>query len=115
MADIAIGDGKTATLADGKSPKVAKPKRLRITKRAIEALRPERSSYRIWDNTLAGFGLYVLPSGVMTYVVKYRPRAASSGGKSSAASAPLPPSRPAILPANSWPLLQRVPTPPLHE
>src|ERR1700726_1661525 len=50
----------------------AAPKRVRITKTVVDALRPELWPYRIWDTALAGFGVYVLPSGVATYMLKFR-------------------------------------------
>jgi integrase len=44
----------------------------RITKRLIDSLSPSESEFFVWDSKLPGFGLRVQPSGVMSYVVKYR-------------------------------------------
>jgi integrase len=44
----------------------------RITKRAVDAAKPGRQEYFLWDGELLGFGLRVLPSGVKSYVAKYR-------------------------------------------
>ena len=43
-----------------------------ITKRLVDALKPKATEYFVWDGALAGFGVRVQPSGVMSYVVKYR-------------------------------------------
>jgi integrase len=44
----------------------------RITKRAADAAKPKEREYFLWDGELLGFGLRVLPSGVKSFVVKYR-------------------------------------------
>jgi integrase len=44
----------------------------RITKRAVDAAKPADQEYFLWDGELLGFGLRVLPSGVKSYVAKYR-------------------------------------------
>lgn len=46
----------------------------KINKRSVDAaaVKPER--FTIWDDDIAGFGLLVLPTGVRSYVYKYRPR-----------------------------------------
>jgi hypothetical protein len=44
----------------------------RITKRTVDALRPQASEYAVWDAKLPGFGVRVRPSGAMSYVVVYR-------------------------------------------
>jgi integrase len=44
----------------------------RITKRAVDAAKPADQEYFLWDADLLGFGLRVLPSGVKSYVAKYR-------------------------------------------
>jgi integrase len=44
----------------------------RITKRAADAAKPREQEYFLWDGELLGFGLRVLPSGVKSYVAKYR-------------------------------------------
>lgn len=45
----------------------------KITKRVVDAAGPEPKLYRVWDTELKGFGLKVMPSGVKTYIVVYRP------------------------------------------
>lgn len=46
--------------------------KLKLTKRNIDALpAPEKAAIH-WDADLPGFGLRVMPSGVKTYLVKYR-------------------------------------------
>jgi len=49
-----------------------------VTKRLVDSLSASDSEYFVWDSKLPGFGLRVQPSGVMSYVVKYR---AGSGRK----------------------------------
>jgi len=44
----------------------------RITKRSVDAAKPSKTEYFLWDGELIGFGLRVRPSGVKSYVVKYR-------------------------------------------
>ena len=44
----------------------------RITKRSVDAAKPGRAEHFLWDGELIGFGLRVRPSGVKSYVVKYR-------------------------------------------
>jgi integrase len=44
----------------------------RITKRAVDGAKPADQEYFLWDGELLGFGLRVLPSGVKSYVAKYR-------------------------------------------
>src|SRR5262245_27810098 len=44
----------------------------RITKRVVDALRPQATEFTVWDSQLTGFGVRVRPSGAMSYVVVYR-------------------------------------------
>src|SRR5262245_14195393 len=44
----------------------------RITKKLVDRLRPAGADYFVWDNTLIGFGVRVQPTGLMSYIVKYR-------------------------------------------
>jgi integrase len=44
----------------------------RITKRAVDALKPDSSEFTLWDAAVSGFGVRVRPSGTMSYVVVYR-------------------------------------------
>jgi len=43
-----------------------------LTKRLIDRAKASKKQYFIWDNTLPGFGLRVMPSGVKSFVVQYR-------------------------------------------
>lgn len=45
----------------------------RLTKRTIDATRPEAERFTVWDNELKGYGLRVEPTGTKTFVVRYRP------------------------------------------
>jgi integrase len=46
----------------------------KITKRAVDALRPSADGRErvLWDSEISGFGVRVQKSGVRTYVIKYR-------------------------------------------
>ena len=44
----------------------------RLTKRAVDALRPGSPDYFVWDDEVPGFGVRVWPSGRKVYVVQYR-------------------------------------------
>ena len=44
----------------------------KLTKRAVEKLRPGAKDYWVWDSALPGFGVRVKPSGVRSYLVQYR-------------------------------------------
>lgn len=44
----------------------------RLTKRVIEAAEIQATEHFIWDDSLPGFGLRILPSGRKGYVVQYR-------------------------------------------
>ncbi len=50
----------------------------KLTKRAIEAIKPGSERVFWYDSELKGFGLKVEPSGVMTWLVEYR---AGAGGR----------------------------------
>lgn len=43
-----------------------------LTKRAIDAAQPAARRYHIWDAELKGFGIRIEPSGVKTFITKYR-------------------------------------------
>jgi len=50
-----------------------KHKRRRLTKRTVEAAKPDRERDSvIWDEEISGFGLRVWPSGRRVYILKYR-------------------------------------------
>ena len=46
----------------------------KITKRSVDALRPEDRERVVWDDDIKGFGVRVHPSGKKVYIVKYRHR-----------------------------------------
>ena len=46
----------------------------KITKRCVDALRPEGRERVVWDDDIKGFGVRVHPSGKKVYIVKYRHR-----------------------------------------
>lgn len=48
----------------------------KITKRVVDRLAPATDRFVVWDNKLAGFGLRVAPTGIKTFVLRYR----SEGG-----------------------------------
>ncbi|MCY4485651.1 MAG: Arm DNA-binding domain-containing protein [Deltaproteobacteria bacterium] len=50
-----------------------------LTKRTVEALRPDLRPWIAWDDRLTGFGVRIQPSGAKTFVVNYR---TGSGGRS---------------------------------
>ena len=44
-----------------------------LTRRAIEALRPQRQAWIAWDTQVTGFGVRVQPTGTKSYIINYRP------------------------------------------
>jgi hypothetical protein len=52
---------------------------VRLTKRIIDGAKPRASRYELWDLDLKGFGLRVEPSGVKSFIARYR---AGEGGRS---------------------------------
>lgn len=44
----------------------------KLTKRAVDALKPRAADYFVWDDELRGFGIRVLPRGAKTFLVQYR-------------------------------------------
>src|ERR1700741_495848 len=44
----------------------------RITKRTVDAVKPNGGEFTVWDDTLTGFGVRVRPTGAKSYVVVYR-------------------------------------------
>lgn len=47
-------------------------RKAKLTKRAIDAAKPEEKRYAVLDTELPGFRLYVLPSGKKTFHLRYR-------------------------------------------
>ncbi|MEM9958122.1 MAG: Arm DNA-binding domain-containing protein, partial [Pseudomonadota bacterium] len=61
---------------------MVEPRKIRLTKTAVEGLRPAAKTYEVWDAKIPGFGVRVLPSGTKTYFLKYRsPRKRTSQTK----------------------------------
>jgi integrase len=50
-----------------------------LTKKIVDGSQPVDKRYHVWDSALAGFGLRVEPTGVKTFIAKYR---ANGGGRS---------------------------------
>ena len=50
-----------------------------LTKRIVDAARPDHERYHVWDSELSGFDLRIAPTGVKTFIIKYR---ADGGGRS---------------------------------
>jgi integrase len=44
----------------------------RLTKREVDKLRPGVDEAHVWDSELKGFGVRMMPTGVGTYILKYR-------------------------------------------
>ncbi len=44
----------------------------KITKQIVDEAKPGDHRYIVWDDALKGFGLLVLPSGVKSYLYRYR-------------------------------------------
>lgn len=44
----------------------------KLTKRTIDALKPEPKDFFVWDSQIAGFGVRVMPSGAKSYQAQYR-------------------------------------------
>ena len=51
-------------------PETRKP--LRITKRVVDAIKPNGTDFYVFDSELTGFGVRVRKSGAMSYIVRYR-------------------------------------------
>jgi integrase len=50
------------------------PKRARLLKRTVDAAKPQRARYDLWDDALPGFALRVAPAGKKSFFVRYRLR-----------------------------------------
>jgi integrase len=51
----------------------------KLTKRTIDALKPLDKLYTVFDSGVKGFGIRVMPSGVKTFVLEYRPHGGGRG------------------------------------
>ncbi|MGO8738934.1 tyrosine-type recombinase/integrase [Rhodoblastus sp.] len=58
---------------------MAKRSGVALTKRVVDAAEKRDRRYHVWDGELTGFALRVEPTGVKTFVIKYR---AEGGGRS---------------------------------
>jgi hypothetical protein len=58
---------------------MAKRSGVTLTKRVVDAAEKKDQRYHVWDDELTGFALRIEPSGVKTFVIKYR---AEGGGRS---------------------------------
>ena len=58
---------------------MAKRTGVALTKKVVDAAEKQAKRYHLWDSELVGFALRVEPSGVKTFVIKYR---ANGGGRS---------------------------------
>lgn len=50
-----------------------------ITKRFVDALRPRDQPFAVYDDRLKGFGIRVMPSGLASYILEYRPDGGGRG------------------------------------
>ena len=50
----------------------------KLTKRAIDAATPQERRNEVWDAELKGFGVRIEPSGLKTFILRYR---AGAGGR----------------------------------
>jgi len=56
------------------------PRVKNLTKRTVEAARPQASRYIVWDAALKGFGVRIEPQGRKTFIARYR----AGGGRTGA-------------------------------
>lgn len=49
-------------------------RKAKLTKRTIDATKPEPKEFVLWDAEITGFGLRVQPTGRKVYLLKYRPK-----------------------------------------
>ena len=57
---------------------MTKKKGVVLTKTVVDGAETADRRYHLWDSELVGFGLRVEPTGIRTFIAKYR---ASGGGK----------------------------------
>ncbi len=46
---------------------------MKLTRRAIDTIKPGEKPFVIYDSEIKGFGVRVMPSGIASYIVEYRP------------------------------------------
>jgi integrase len=51
----------------------------KLTKRTVDALKPRGKLYAIFDGQVPGFGVRIMPSGVKTFILEYRPHGGGHG------------------------------------
>jgi hypothetical protein len=44
----------------------------KLTKRTVDAIEPQAAEFFIWDESIPGFGVRIMPSGRKSFVVQYR-------------------------------------------
>lgn len=49
-------------------------RKAKLTKRTVDAAKPEPKEFVLWDAEITGFGLRVQPTGRKVYLLKYRPK-----------------------------------------
>ncbi|MGB3831048.1 MAG: tyrosine-type recombinase/integrase [Mesorhizobium sp.] len=47
-------------------------KSVRLTKRVVDAIKPDGTDFYVFDSDLVGFGIRVRKSGAMSYIIRYR-------------------------------------------
>ena len=72
-----MGNGTTSSLHHKTAKLLAKVK-LTLTKRTVDALKPDDKPWIAWDDKLTSFGGRVHPSGAKSFLVNYR---AGNGGR----------------------------------
>ena len=51
---------------------MAQTKQERITKRSLDCLKADGRDFFVWDSDISGFGIRIKPSGVKSFIVRYR-------------------------------------------